>query len=54
VVVVTCSLAAWDEPSTGSSFSCFFLGGIPWVFSWAHKRWAPILGFGSQGLTDSK
>jgi hypothetical protein len=27
----TCSPAAWDEPSAGSSFPSLFLGGILWV-----------------------
>jgi hypothetical protein len=52
-VVGTCSSTAWDEPSARSSFPIFFLGGILWVFSRAHKRWAPILGFSSQGLSNS-
>jgi hypothetical protein len=34
-------------PSTESSFPDLFLGGISWVFTRAHKRWAPMLGFDS-------
>jgi hypothetical protein len=43
-VVGTCSSAAWDEPSAGSSFLSLFFGGIMWVFTRAHKWWAPMLG----------
>jgi hypothetical protein len=43
-VVGTCSLAAWDEPSVGGSFSSLFFGGITWVFFRTHKQWVPMLG----------
>jgi hypothetical protein len=38
------SPVARDELLTGSSFPSLFLSGISWVFSRAHKRWAPMLG----------
>jgi hypothetical protein len=41
--VGTCSLVAWDEPSTRGSFSSLFLGGILWVLFRAHKWWATML-----------
>jgi ABC-type dipeptide/oligopeptide/nickel transport system permease component len=52
VVVGTCSLAAWDEPSARSSFPSLFLGVILWVFFRAHTRWVPILGLESHGAIE--
>jgi hypothetical protein len=53
VVSRTWPPAAWDELSIRSSFPDLFLGGIIWVFSQTHKRWAPMLGLSSRGLTNS-
>jgi hypothetical protein len=44
VILRTWPSTTWDERPARSSFSSLFLGGISWVFSRAHKRWAPMLG----------
>jgi hypothetical protein len=46
-------VAVSDGPSGGRSFLGLFLGGISHVFSRAHKRWAPMLGFICWRLSNS-